>query len=319
VSLFLLYTLYTPPAPAGFNCLFGSLGALLYYGDYDTPSAAAAAAATGAASTSTGAGVGISSDLGGGSSSSSSSASAVSDVLLLISHSGVVTCVKVFIILDLIFTLPLVLLPARRAIEQESTMPQKIAAWYWHKFGTHPTYMHVQSNSHADTTSVHAHAHADSDAAPIPAYVYANVLRALRVFLVLLAALLAISVRNFASLMTVIGGITCVSVGFILPPLLYVALWRDANVDTDTGISFSGRVHQWRSAVLRAGGWGLFLPLAVSTVYRASVFLSPHVVCTTSPTLTHELNPQSTNPHPLSASHFPLPLRCYYLAPSCCW
>jgi hypothetical protein len=178
-------------------------------------------------------------------------------------------------------------------------VPQKVATWYWHKFGAHPTYMHVQSNSRTDTTSVHAHA--DSDAAPIPAYVYTNVLRALRVFLVLLAALLAISVPNFASLMTVIGGITCVSVGYILPPLLYVALWRDANVDTDTGISFSSRMHQWRNAVLRAGGWDLFLHLAVSAVYRACLLRvrvpgTHHAVRTNSPT--HELSPQSTNPRP---------------------
>ena len=244
--------------------------------------------------------MGISSGLSGG---SSSSASAISDVLLLISHGGVVTCVKVFIILDLIFTLPLVLLVARRAIEQETTVPQKVATWYWHKFGAHPTYMHVQSNSRTDATSVHAHADSDAAPIPIPAYVYTNVLRALRVFLVLLAALLAISVPNFASLMTVIGGITCVSVGFILPPLLYVALWKDVNVDTDTdtGISFSSRMHQWRNAVRRAGGWELFFPLAVSAVYRACLLrvlvpVTLHAVRTNSPT--HELSPQSTNPRP---------------------
>jgi hypothetical protein len=243
---------------------------VLFYGDYDAPTTA-------------GAGLGIGSDLSSRSSSSSNSNSSsvsVSDVLLLINHSWVVTAVKLLIILDLIFTLPLVMLVARRAIEQESSVPQKLAAWYWHQFGAPATYMHVQSDARTDTAS--APAHALGDIAPMPAYIYTYVLRTLRVILVLFAVTLAISVPNFASLMTIIGGVTCVSVGFILPPLLYIAAWGDVHVGTDTaGISIRSRMYQWRNAVQRSEGCGLALSLVVSAV---CVFCLPaHALRTISP------------------------------------
>ena len=245
--------------------MFGCLGALLFYGDYSSPPAATVNTA------------GL--DVGNNLSSSSGYSASVSDVLLLINDSWIVTIVKLLIILDLIFTLPLVLLVARRAIERESSLPQRLAAWYWLRFGvgTRPAYMQVDSGSvsQSDGASapartraapLHIYVHGDTGISrPVPAYVHLYVLRALRVALVLLAGGLAISVPDFGSLMTVIGGVTCVSVGYIIPPLLYIALWRVARIDANSGVTSIGFPSQ--NSARGAQLWDLSFSLVVSTLH----------------------------------------------------
>jgi len=142
----------------------------------------------------------------------------------------------------------------------QSSIPQILAAFFWrYKCGpttsTSPVTAYAQLlsadlSAHENTntrtrtrTYANANENTDTDVLPIPASIHKHVALLLRVLLVVIAACLAVSIPNFASLMALVGGVTCVSVAYILPPLLYMLVTSTrgpgAAADTSADINWN--------------------------------------------------------------------------------
>ncbi len=203
---------------AMFNCIFGTCGALLYFSVVAEPSATGTVALAAAYEN-------------------------AADVLLLINDSNVITAIKCLIVLDLLCTLPLMLLVARRAVEHEARLPEQLVHWCCRRVegsggDRHGTEDTGRVSSVSSSSIEHTGRHLQ----------WATKL--LRVLLVVFAASLASLIPNFGELMSIISGLTCCALGYLLPGVLYGLIWirllkerqavaeeRCGTVRVDTGLT----------------------------------------------------------------------------------